>query len=244
MLRKPQYETSGAELGKEHPKVSGSVRIPMERHEQTGGAANGATRPRAAAADDVPAKRPLRMLASLLRALFDDPQPRTLPAFTAANLPPTRGRLEIIRDGNGVLHFYAEEETDLFLAVGYAQAADRLYRVDVIRHLGAGRLCELLGNLRAPRGNELVTGKRVADLDAFARPFDFEGQSERDFARLDARAAACLEAYAGGFNAALRAMRGVYPPEYLALGAVRAWKPSDCLLAARTCAFVIAVTGL
>jgi penicillin amidase len=152
--------------------------------------------------------------------------------------------LEIIRDGNGVLHIYAEHEPDVFLAVGFAQAADRLYLVDVIRHLGAGRLCELIGNLPAPRGNELVKGKRVADLDIFARPFDFEGQSERDFARLDARAAACLEAYAGGFNAALRAMRGVYPPEYLALGAVRAWKPADCLLAARTCAFVIAVTAL
>jgi penicillin amidase len=220
----------------------------MERHGHTGAAANeGASadrRPRPIESEALPPKRPLRMLASLFRALFDEPRARTSPAISAANLPRPHGRLEIIRDGNGVLHAYADDEPDLFLAVGYVQAADRLYLIDVIRHLGAGRLCELVGNLPAPRGNELVKGKRVADLDAFVRPFDFEGQSERDFTRLDARAAACLGAYARGFNAALRAMRGVYPPEYLAFGAVRPWRPSDCLLAARTCAFVIAVTGL
>lgn len=192
----------------------------------------------------LPPKSRLRMLGRLLRALVGEPRPSTFPALAAENLPRTQGRLEIIRDGNGVLHVYAGHEPDLFLAIGYLQAADKLYLIDFVRHLGAGRLCELLGNLPAPRGNELIKGKRILDLDAFVRPFDFEGQCERDRARLDERAAACLEAYASGFNAALRAMRGVYPPEYLAFGAVRPWRAADCLLAARTCAFVISVTGL
>ena len=52
-----------------------------------------------------------------------------------------------------------------------------------------------------------------------------------------------LEAFAAGVNAALRAMRGVYPPEYLLVGPVRPWHPADCLLAARTCGFVVSLTG-
>jgi penicillin G amidase len=242
MWNEALYETARGRVGSRRLPAAG-----MERHGQANdpsAGATGATRSRSIRDEALPPKRRLRMLAGLLRALVDEPRPRTFPAVSAANLPPPRGRLEIIRDANGVAHVYAEEEADLFLVVGYLQAADRLYLIDFVRHLGAGRLCELLGNLPAPRGNELVKGKRVADLDAFVRPFDFEGQSERDFARLDGRADACLEAYAEGFNAALHAMRGVYPPEYLAFGAVRSWRPSDCLLAARTCAFVISVTGL
>src|SRR5262249_34496567 len=72
----------------------------------------------------------------------------------------------------------------------------------------------------------------------------FEAQSRRDFDRLDPAAAALLEAFAAGVNASLRAMRGVYPPEYLLVRAVRPWHPADCLLNARTCAFVVSLTGL
>jgi len=181
------------------------------------------------------------MLARLLSVAA--PQPRTFPAFSAAQLPRMRGRLELIRDRNGVLHIYGDEEADVYAALGFAQAADRFFLLDTVRHVGAGRLCQLIGNLRAPRRRPVISGRRVADLDRFVRPLGFEGQSRADFTRLSPRAAALLEAFADGVNAGLRAMSGNYPPEYLFAGAVRSWHPADCLLAARTCAFTVSLTA-
>jgi penicillin G amidase len=192
----------------------------------------------------LPAKRRLAMLARLLRTLSQPPQPRTFPAFTAANLPAMRGRLELIRDGNGVLHLYADQEPDLYAAIGFAQAADRFFLLDLLRHVGAGRLCALAGNLAAPKRNQMLGGRRVADVDGFLRPLGFAAQSQADFTRLSPRAAGLLDAFAAGVNAALRAMRGCYPPEYLLAGAVTPWHPADSLLAARTCSFTVTLAGL
>ena len=183
------------------------------------------------------------MLARTLGGLVSPPQARTFPALTAANLPALRGQVRILRDANGVSHVYADDERDRYAVAGWLQAADRFFFLDVIRHLGAGRLCALIGNLKAPKGSDVGGGQRVADLDGFIRPFGFEAQSRTDATRLAPRAAGLLEAFAEGVNAALHAMRGSYPPEYLLCGAPRAWAPADSLLNGRACAFVVSLTG-
>ena len=193
---------------------------------------------------EVPRKRRLAMLARTLASMARPASPSTFPPLTAAHLPPMRGRVEVLRDANGVVHIYAEHECDLFAALGYAQGADRFVLLDIIRHLGAGRLCELIGNFTAPQNSEMFPGKSVADIDAFVRPLEFEAQSMRDLDHMASRGRECLESFAAGINAALRAMQGTYPPEYLFLGAVRPWRPSDALLAAQTCAFTVALSPL
>src|SRR5437870_805756 len=115
------------------------------------------------------------MVARMLAGFVRPPEPRTFPPLHAANLPPMRGRIEIIRGGYGLPHIYAEKESDLYAALGYLQA-DRFFFIDTIRHLGAGRLCELIGNLRAPKRSGLLGGRCVADLDSFVRPLGFETQ--------------------------------------------------------------------
>jgi penicillin amidase len=184
------------------------------------------------------------MLARLLRDLFGRPVPRTRPSLVPENLPPMRGRVEIVRDCRGLPHVYAGEQRDLHAALGFLQAADRFLLLDVLRHLGAGRLCELVGNLAAPAGQELFTGRRVADLDAFVCPLGFEAASEEGWSQLGERGRSLLDAFAQGVNAALRAMRGVYPAEYLVLGRPRPWRPPDSLLAFRTSAFVVTLINL
>jgi penicillin amidase len=192
----------------------------------------------------LPPKRRLAMLARTIASMLRAASPRTFPSLTREHLPPMRGCVEVIRDANAVVHIYADHEPDLYAALGYAQGADRFVLLDIIRHLGAGRLCELVANFTAPKSSEMFPGKSVADIDAFVRPLDFEAQSARDFERMDGRGRECLEAFAAGINAALRAMRGTYPPEYLFLGPVRPWQPSDALLAAQTCALTIALAPL
>lgn len=185
------------------------------------------------------------MLRRLAAALAGRREARTRPALVSANLPPLLGRLEIVRDARGIAHVYADQERDLYAALGFLQGADRFVLLDLLRHVGAGRLCELIGDLRAPaRGDELFAGRRVADLDAFLRPLDFEAASHRDLEKMPTRARACVEAFADGVNAALRAMDGVYPAEYLALGRVRPWHAADCLVAARASGFTVTLITL
>jgi len=171
----------------------------------------------------------------------------TRPAFGPATAPALRGRVELVRDRRGIPHVYAEHEPDAYAALGFLQAADRFVPLDLLRHLAAGRVCALLGNWRAPRraaAESLFAGRAVADIDAFVAPLDFEAASHRDLAAMPANARACIEAFAEGVNAALRAMDGVYPAEYLLLGRVRPWHPVDCLLAARASGFVISLVNL
>ena len=179
----------------------------------------------------------------LARVVSSRAPARTFPSLTAANLPPMRGPVRILRDANGVSHVYADDERDRYAAAGWLQAADRFFFLDIIRHLGAGRLCGLLGNPKLPKGLGLGGGGRLSDLDGFVRPLGFEAQSRTDATRLKPRAVAVLEGFAEGVNAALHAMRGSYPPEYLFTTAPRPWEPADCLLNGRACAFVVSLTG-
>src|SRR5438132_2352690 len=71
----------------------------------------------------------------------------------AARVPPVDGRraspvgarVEIVRDGWGIPHIFAQEDDDLFFGFGYAMAQDRLWQMDYLRRKALGRLSEILG---------------------------------------------------------------------------------------------------
>ncbi|TFZ33404.1 penicillin acylase family protein, partial [Pseudomonas syringae] len=48
-------------------------------------------------------------------------------------------------DERGVPHIRAENEADLYLALGYAHAQDRLFQMEMLRRLARGELAEVLG---------------------------------------------------------------------------------------------------
>ncbi len=54
--------------------------------------------------------------------------------------------VEIRRDRYGVPHIKARTEHDSYVALGYVHAQDRLWQMDFLRRLGAGRLSEILGD--------------------------------------------------------------------------------------------------
>jgi len=184
------------------------------------------------------------MLRRVLDGLLRGPRPESFPPLRADLLPPMQGRVEIVRDANGVPHIYAAVEPDLYRALGYLQGADRFFLIDTLRHLGAGRLTEFTASLRLPKNSDIFPGRGVVDLDAFLRPLGFEARSRQHLRRLSARGLACAEAFAEGVNAALRAMQGIYPPEYLVCGEVRPFHAADVLLCAQTCAFTVALAPL
>jgi penicillin amidase len=48
-------------------------------------------------------------------------------------------------DERGVPHIRAENEADLYRALGYVQAQDRLFQMEIMRRLARGELAEILG---------------------------------------------------------------------------------------------------
>ena len=48
-------------------------------------------------------------------------------------------------DERGVPHIRAESETDMYRALGYVHAQDRLFQMEMVRRLAQGELAEVLG---------------------------------------------------------------------------------------------------
>jgi penicillin amidase len=77
----------------------------------------------------------------------------------------------VYRDGSGVPQIYAASEDDLYYAMGYAMAQDRMFQMEVFRHVGHGTLAQVTGASGLPmdeavrRVSEGATG-RSAELAA------------------------------------------------------------------------------
>jgi penicillin amidase len=53
--------------------------------------------------------------------------------------------VEVYFDDYGIPHIYATNEEDVYFALGYVHAQDRLFQMEMIRRVGSGRLSEILG---------------------------------------------------------------------------------------------------
>ena len=55
------------------------------------------------------------------------------------------GEVEVYYDDYGVPHIYAGNEADAYRALGYVHAQDRLWQMELVRRIAAGRLSEIFG---------------------------------------------------------------------------------------------------
>ena len=74
------------------------------------------------------------------------------------------------------------------MAQGYVHAQERLWQMEVWRHISAGRLSELFG-------------KSTLDQDRFIRTLGWRQAAERDLEALSEEARAAVDAYTDGVNA-------------------------------------------
>jgi penicillin amidase len=61
-----------------------------------------------------------------------------------------QGPVDVYRDEYGIPHVFTENEHDLFFAVGYVQAQDRLWWMCLFRGVCQGRMSELFGEVGVP----------------------------------------------------------------------------------------------
>jgi penicillin G amidase len=150
------------------------------------------------------------LLVALRRSL-----PQTTGVLTLSGL---QGRVEVLRDRWGVPHIYAHNTHDLFLALGYVHAQDRLWQMEVNRRTGHGQLAELIG-------------PAALDTDRFLRVLGFGRVARQEVALLAPATRAIIEAYVAGINTFLAHQRGRLPLEFTLLRhRPRPWDVADVIV--------------
>ena len=69
-------------------------------------------------------------------------QPQYSGRLTLAGL---QEEVEVIFDAYGIPHIYGQNEEDVYFALGYVHAQERLFQMEMMRRVAAGRLAEILG---------------------------------------------------------------------------------------------------
>ena len=119
-------------------------------------------------------------------------------------LPGVSGEVEIIRDRWGVPHIYARATADLYFALGFVHAQDRLWQMELHRRLGAGRLSEIFGEV-------------TLDTDRMARTVGFDRIGRADLAAAGPDELEPVQAYTAGVNAWMSHPSCRLPAEFVLL---------------------------
>ncbi|MGE4003474.1 MAG: penicillin acylase family protein, partial [Planctomycetaceae bacterium] len=143
---------------------------------------------------------------------------RRVPSFDGTHQVGVGATVEIHRDRWGVPHLFADNDSDLFYAFGFAMAQDRLFQLDYLRRKGSGRLSEILG----PEGLELDLIARTVGLSRIARD---------EWARLPDETQSLLTSFSAGINAVIEQFGDRPPIEFDLLNyRPEPWSPVDCLV--------------
>ncbi|MAZ94026.1 MAG: hypothetical protein CMF58_06350 [Lentimicrobiaceae bacterium] len=73
------------------------------------------------------------------------------------NLSELDQKVEVVFDDFGVPHIYANNAHDAYMTLGYLQAQERLFQMEMIRRVTSGRLSELLGESMVETDKTMLT---------------------------------------------------------------------------------------
>lgn len=133
-------------------------------------------------------------------------------------VPELSGTAEIARDRDGLVHIRADSTAGAYYALGYAHAQDRLWQMEAMRMLGAGRLSE-------------IAGRSFIEQDRLMRTLGIGRLADAAFSQLSPEARSAVEAYTRGVNAFMSGHKGALSPEFmLLLHTPDPWRPADCLI--------------
>jgi penicillin amidase len=112
---------------------------------------------------------------------------------------------EVFFDEYGIPHIYAANQTDAQVVLGYVHAQDRLWQMELLRRIAAGRLSELFGN-------------KVSKTDMFFVGLGIDENSEKAVTNIDKNSESykLSMAYLDGINQYIE--NGKTPVEYTLLG--------------------------
>lgn len=139
------------------------------------------------------------------------------PATQEITVPGLFDDVRIERDTHGIPHIYANYDLDLFFALGYIHAQDRLFQMDIQRRLPSGRLSE-------------IVGEAAYESDTFYRTLGMHRAAEQTYQEMSQWSKDILDSYCKGVNFYIHTTR-TYPLEYTLLQCTpEEWIPTDSLV--------------
>jgi len=104
----------------------------------------------------------------------------------------------ILRDELGIPYLYAENISDAIKAQGFIIAQDRLYQLELFKHLGRGKLSEFIG-------------EKGIKIDTLMRNLNITAQAKRQIKALGPKATAFYLDYITGINAYIAQQQHEFP---------------------------------
>ncbi|UOQ54387.1 penicillin acylase family protein [Hymenobacter cellulosivorans] len=150
------------------------------------------------------------------------------PTAQTLTLPGLQQPVQVRFDDKRVPHIFAQNDHDLYFAQGYLTAQDRLWQMDFVTHVAAGRLSEIVGPARL-------------ETDRFFRRMGLKFGAEKSTAAMLANPTTrtVLTSYSDGINAYIQSLSPRdYPFEYKLLDyAPEPWEPIKSSLLLKYMAF-------
>lgn len=116
-----------------------------------------------------------------------------------------KDKVTVFYDDNGVPHINAENQEDAYIAFGYVHAQDRLWQMELLRRIAAGRLSE-------------VFGEKLVGTDMFFSSLGIEEAATKEIEKLDtgSKPYKMAMAYLSGINQFIK--NGTTPLEFYLVG--------------------------
>jgi penicillin amidase len=135
---------------------------------------------------------------------------------TSLNLPGLVNDVRVEQEPSGIVHIQAQNDDDLFFALGAVHASDRLWQMDFQRRVAAGRLSEVLG-------------ATTVQQDVLNRTLGLYSAAQSAYDSLSPDIQRVVDRYATGVNAYL-GLGSPLPLEFQLLGyQPEPWRPVDVL---------------
>jgi acyl-homoserine lactone acylase PvdQ len=179
-----------------------------------------------------------------LSPYFDDASFDVKPGDVASTFKP-RADVTIVRDkSRGIPHITGTTRSGTMFGAGYAGAQDRLFVMDVFRHLGRGQLTPFAGG---------AAGNRQFEQEFWSTAPYNEADLQKQYDDADERYGADgvkmqqdIQAWVDGVNNYIDTIGIAYPGEYVALGLAwptPRWKVTDVVATAAVVAGIFGTGG-
>lgn len=130
-------------------------------------------------------------------------------------------KISIYKSEFGVSQIFADNENDMYYALGYAHAQDRLWQMDLSRRVAEGKLSEIFG-------------KDVLEFDILFRTLAINKTADKLYEKLSTKSKSILISYCSGVNDFIKSNSSHLPLEFDILNyKPETWKPEHSLMIIR-----------
>ena len=112
--------------------------------------------------------------------------------------------VEITFDEKGIPQIWAKTDRDMYYALGWLHASERLFQGELVRRMAYGELSEIFGDI-------------AYELDVKQRTIGFARRAKKDIQNIDKSYENYIQAYCDGMNEWVKS-RTVLPPEFVIIG--------------------------